>query len=743
MVFDLSRIEEIEHREQCRAYAYELLSSLRSDDLMLEFAEELEDCFKQLAHVSVDLNRDALHKYYKEIKAARKIDQEPFVALLSSPILNVRPKESMQLYRLTALVLIATTSQEMLTSRISSALRQLRLLAAGLNNNNNTEEHVVSLIPKDIGCESGWLNDLHYLMSLDNKFLKNRFTPIHRLLEDFIEGTPKNVKNRSSLSAKVQEGSRIEAVSRITVDSTSDVEHLRIHDFRQIVQTNNVNLQEHIADQTVFSRIVDLELIAPINVRTSLALQNQRTRQIANQLIKNEKRLKTSWNQLTPHELRVGVKSLLGLLESGSHIAGILLFVMMTGLSPPALIRSIKSKDEGQTRRMRKIDGRYVLSRRMFLPVHDQSDRAAKLVRTCDMTVQLPIPQFLISTILRINKSNHDDEELLESANHLISQINALEGTRLTLSRIKLYFTDWLLAESADTAIIEWLTGIEVTEHSAVYYSQIKKEVLIDLYSKYIEHIFPKDALAGGLSHVNENSKALVGSQLFIKADAVLKLGLHFRETLASRVISENDFEVYHNQFTAYTYLILNLSTGHRPVLDPFGTIKSFSISTKTVHIQDKDVSGQQSGRVIALPDLAIEQYGEYLKYIESINRQFQFTNPKLSEYSKGMLSGEHALFFWLKDSQAVRLKPSNIFNEMKHVFPFAVNWHRHHMRTALSMRNNETESINAWMGHSSFGNETYSSNSGASIGQMRAIADDIQDYLVNTLCLSVIETWL
>ena len=738
MIFGLERIINIDHREQCRAYAVELLDSLNSVDLISRFSSARESCYQQLGNVDIDVNRVALHGYYKNIQKTHQVRKEPLHALLSYPVMLLEHEKAVSLHRLTALVLIATTSESMIDIRLNHALIQLRLLATDLNSNKTSEESEVSMIPHDFSRHGDWLEDLYRLTNIGN-----RFGPIHRFLEDFVEGTPKNVKNRSSLGAKVQEGSRVEAVSRITVDSTSDVEHLRIHDFRQVVQTNNVNLQEHIADQTVFSRIVDLELIAPAAVRTSLALQNQRTRQIANQLIKNEKRLRTSWNQLTPHEVRVSVKSLLGSLESGSHIAGILLMVMMTGLSPSALIRSIKSKDKGQTRRIHKIDGRYVLSRRMVLPAHGRSAHAARLVRICDLAVQLPLPQFLISTILRINKSDHDDEELLESANHLISQINTLKGTRLTLSRIKLYFTDWLLSESVDTAIIEWLTGIEVTEHSAVYYSQIKKEVLIDLYSKYIQHIFPKNALAGGVSHANENSKALVGSQLFIKADAVLKLGLHFRETLAGRVISQNDFEAYHNQFTAYTHLILNLSTGHRPVLDPFGTIKSFSISTKTVHIQDKDVSGQQSGRVIALPNLAVEQYCEYLKYIESINRQFQFTNEKLSKYAKGVFSGEHALFFWLKDGQAVRLKPNNIFNEMKHVFPFAVNWHRHHMRTALSMRNNETESINAWMGHSSFGNETYSSNSGASIAEMRIIADDIQDYLVNTLCLSVIETWL
>lgn len=740
MVFDLSRIEEIEHREQCRAYAYELLSSLRSDDLMLEFAEELEDCFKQLGHVSVDLNRDALHKYYKEIKAARKIDQEPFVALLSSPILNVRPKEAMQLYRLTALVLIATTSQEMLTSRISSALRQLRLLAAGLNDNNNTEEHVVSVIPSDIGCESAWLNDLHYLMGLDNKFLKNRFTPIHRLLEDFIEGTPKNVKNRSSLGAKAQEGSRVEAVSRITVDSTSDVEHLRIHDFRQIAQTKNVNLQEHIADQAVFSRIVDLELIAPINVRTSLALQNQRTRQIANQLIKNEKRLKTSWNQLTSNELRVSVKSLLHSLEIGSHVAGILLLVLLTGLAPKAIITSIKSRKKLQVRRIRKVGGKYVLDRKIFLPSHKQSDHLAKLVRISDMAVQLPIPLVLVPTVKKISEHEYNDDELLEQANHLISEINTREDTRLTLGRLKLYFTDWLLAESVDTPVIEWFIGTEVTEHSGIYYSQIEKETLIELYSKFISNVLPKVNVIGGLSQASENTLPLVGSRLFIKTGAVIKLGVHFMDGLANYKTLEGSFEEFHNQYTAYTHLILNLATGHRPVNDPYGTVDTFSISTKSVYVQDKDVAGQQCGRVLALPDLAIEQYGEYLKYIESINRQFQFTNQKLNEYSKGVLLGKHALFFWLKDGQAVRLKPGNIFNEMKHVFPYPVNWHRHHMRTILGQRGNEPQLIDAWMGHSMFGNETYSSYSGESIGQMRVIAADIHNYLVNKLALAVIK---
>tara|TARA_B100001063_G_scaffold241067_1_gene267298 strand:- start:9386 stop:11614 length:2229 start_codon:yes stop_codon:yes gene_type:complete len=739
MIFGLGRISNVDHREQCRAYALELLDTLKSVDLMPEFIAALENCYQQLGDDSPSVNRRALQDFYMDIKRARQIDEEPYHALLSSPVLIAEHEEIVRLHRLTALVLIASISGEMIDTRVSSALRQLRLLAMGLNSSNSGEERAVSVIPMDVGKQDQWLKDLHVLMNLDNKTMRNRFTPIHRLLEDFVKGGPKNVKHRNA-SNNIREGTKVEAVSRINVDKASDVASIRIHEFRKASHSDCLNTQEHIADQAAFSRIVDMELIAPEAVRASLALQNQRTRQIANQLIKSEKRLITTWNQLTPHGLKVCVKSLLRILKSGNFVAGMLLLVLLTGLSPSALITSIKCKERTQNRRIRKIHGKFVLNRRVGLPAHTQSEHLAKLVRTSDMAVQLPIPKILIPTILHIYESNHDNEVLLDQANCLISEINANEGARVTLNRIKSYFADWLFSESVDTSVIEWFKGSDVTEHSGIYYSQVEKEVLIELYSKFIHHVLPKGSLTSGLSQAKANKLPLAGSHLFIKTDAVLKLGGHFRENLKNCEISGSDFESFHNQYTAYTYLILNLATGHRPVSDPFGTIKAFSISTQTVYIQDKDVAGQQSGRVLALPDVAAEQYNEYLKYIESINRQFQFTNHHLSEYSKQILSGEQALFFWLKDDLPIRLKPSNIFNEMKHVFPYPVNWHRHHMRTTLSQRGNETQLIDAWMGHSTFGNETFSAYSGESIGHMRGIADEIQDYLVNVLSLSVIE---
>jgi hypothetical protein len=739
MIFGLGRIVNIDHREQCRAYALELIGSLNSIDLMSEFIPALEDCYQQLGDVSIDVDRDTLHKYYTDIKKARHIDEEPFHALLSCPSLVAENEKIVSLHRLTALVLIASTSREMIDTRVSSALRQLRLLASGVNNQRSSEENTAAMIPSAVGQQSPWLEDLHTLMNFDNKTMRNRFTPIHRLLADFVEGAPKNVKHRTP-NNNIREGRRVELVSRKKVEVVSDVARLKIHEFKQVTHSDCVEIQEHMADQKAFSRIVDVELIAPEAVRSSLALQNQRTRQIVNQLIKNEKRLITTWNKLTPHGLRVGVKSFLQLLENGDHIAGILLLVLLTGLSPKALITSIKSKGKNQARRIRKVGGKYVLDRRIFLPLHKQSDHLAKLVRISDMAVQLPIPLILVPTVKKFSEHEYDDDELLEQANHLISEINTREGTRLTLSRLKLYFTDWLLAESVDTPIIEWFTGAEVTEHSGIYYSQIEKETLIELYSMFISNVLPKVNLISGLSQASENTLPLVGSRLFIKTDAVIKLGVHFMDGLESHQILGGSFELLHNQYTAYTHLILNLATGHRPVSDPYGTIKAFSVSTQTVYVQDKDVAGQQSGRVLALPDLAVEQYCEYLKYIKSISRRFQFTNHKLSEYSQHILSGEQALFFWLKDDQIVRLKPSNIFNEIKHVFPYPVNWHRHHMRTLLGQRGNEPQLIDAWMGHSMFGNDTYSSYSGESIGQMRVIAADIQNYLVNTLALSVIE---
>lgn len=739
MIFGLERIVNIDHREQCRAYALELLDSLNSIDLMAEFTSVQKSCHQQLGDCALSVNAKSLQGFYLDIKKARQIDEEPYHALLSSPVLSAGHEQVLLLQRLTALVLIASISGEMIDTRVNSALRQLRLLAMGLNSCNSSEEVTVSTIPKGVGENGRWLEDLHELMSADNKTMRNRFTPIHRLLKDFIEGTPTNIKHRNP-SNSIKEGNRYEGGSKRLVDNTSDVSSLNIYEFKQVTHTDYVNRQEHVADQVAFSRVVDMELIAPEAVRTSLVLQNQRARQIANQLIKNEKRLITAWNQLTPNELRISVKLLLHSLNHGDHSAGLLLLVLLLGISPQEVISSIRNNEKNQARRIGKVAGKYVLDRRIVLPVHEHSDHAAKLVRSSDISVQLPIPEVLISTVLHVYESDNDGKQLLEQLNQHLSLINVQEGTRLTLGRFKLYFTDWLLAESVDTPLIEWFKGVEVTEHSGVYYSQIEKTVLIELYSEFIKHVLPREALKPGLSQANLNTLPFLGSQLFVKTNAVLKLGEHYRERLKCGVASDKDYQRYHNEYTAYTYLILNLATGHRPVRDPFATIKAFSVSTKTVYIQDKDVAGQQSGRVLALPDIAIEQYSEYLKYIEMIHRQYQFTSHNLSEYSKQVLLGEQALLFWLKDEIPLRLKPSNIFNEMKHVFPYPVNWHRHHMRTVLSRRNNETQLIDAFMGHSVFGNETFSAFSGESLGQMNHIADDIQDYLVNTLGLSAIE---
>lgn len=738
MIFDLNRIEDKDIQAECAAYTRMLLTRLEGKKLNTLFQPLLKNCIEQLNEISScdSFDKNKLIFFHNQIKAGRNIDKEPVHALISSPILNDDYHYSRILNQLIALVLIVSTDSTMIKNRVDSALRQLRLMVYGLNKDDEKEIRAIKSIPENTGEGGDWLDTLNSLMQTSDRVLRNRFTPLHRLLEDFIKSGPKNVK--VSRKTKLLEGEQNESVIRHNMLASSDMKYGKVHRFNRVISTKTIDVNEHRVDQPSFSQYIDIELIAPESIKQSLALQNQRVRQIANQLVRQEKRLISSWNQLTPHELKVLVRSIDFDKNDLNPILNIVCLSLITGMNVTDLIES--AGKQKNNRRIKKTQGQYILERRLSLPIHKQTHEAlSKLVRRSDLIIEIPLPESVASVISNLKSNDFDEIEITEAIDKWLIDLNKRNNTRITLGRIKAHLKDWLIMKSIDIPIIECLTGDDVIDHSGLYYYQLDKSSVLEIYNDYLTAVLPEMASKDEFNP--KNRAPLAGSQLFIKTGAVKQLFNHYQIHLESKISQRCDLEEIHNLFTTYTYLVLNISTGHRPVNDPYNTVNAFSIYTNTLHIQDKDVRGQQSGRVIILPKIAIDQYQYYLEHLKRLRLKLARTGSKLERYANDVLEGQQALFFWLENGIPVRLTPSNIYEQIAAVFPFKLNWHRHHMRTFLGHALIPPQSIDAWMGHSTFGSETFSKYSGSSLSQMNLVADVINNYLVSSLSVYALQS--
>ena len=105
-------------------------------------------------------------------------------------------------------------------------------------------------------------------------------------------------------------------------------------------------------------------------------------------------------------------------------------------------------------------------------------------------------------------------------------------------------------------------------------------------------------------------------------------------------------------------------------------------------------------------------------------------------------LTGNKAIFFMMNQDGCVRLTPSSLYREVEGYFPFKLNWHRHFMRSILSNHQVHAHIIDAWMGHSTFGNDTFASYSCVSMGDMKRLATVINEFLTDELGLVAVEGW-
>lgn len=748
---ELAEVEETEDLYGYVANAVDLISFLYREFSQIsqdrKFSTPMERLFIFLVdHHSMDGNTREWQAKLNELSPTN-IGTYPLRAFLSYyPDTSHIYHDKVRL--LQGLILISAYSEGSLPERITTAFMHIRMII-------NKEMELASAIP-ELGSN---IND--WLKALKEKAYGNpRLLAIHLVLSDFYLGQKdkKKVSHKPKFKSDYQADSITKPASRVhslPFDPEDGAHYINIHHFNHELIDSPVDREERSADVIQVSAQLDIKLNAPEEHKQSKIRQAIKSRQIANQLIKRNKMLITDTGVLT----RLQIQCCLAVVyeADGSPEAAVVALMLLTGLP---LEKVVNLKLKGNLDRhgvfIRQLDDEYyALVRNVILPEHKlENIDQSKLIRS-DKQVELPLPLFLSRSIEKVLCSDSEALSMLAAA--YISDLSVKNKTRISSAKISQYFAFWLNKTGVDSAKIEALCGSGDLISPSIYYSQVPLADIQGIYFSYIKRMIginknditrEKQYIGLGYRTLFADKDTLIGSQLMVEANTVKALFTRLEGNIKRELTVKNrDNHELHNSITLYMIMLLNLSTGHRPVNDPYDAITSINTFLSTIVIADKDTRSTNNSksfasvtsRILVLPELAKNQITQYIDYLKSYESLIRPTGTLLAKHYEKVINGDAPLFFYRSGENILNVSVREQQERITKIWNLPPNWHRHFMRTQLVNRQVNKQLLDTWMGHAEFGNESFSNGCGIKISDMKEVASNINEFLTAELDLRMV----
>jgi hypothetical protein len=219
-------------------------------------------------------------------------------------------------------------------------------------------------------------------------------------------------------------------------------------------------------------------------------------------------------------------------------------------------------------------------------------------------------------------------------------------------------------------------------------------------------------------SKVVPNKKAL--KEFFEKVETMLE------SCLPSSLEHRCD---YHNLYTIYAYIVIQLGTALRPVADPPIDLDSVDFTNKFIFLSDKDSKNYQEGRIIYAPLIVTEilkQLAEGGRHTMELLRSFNSRNAK-----------DHNRLFYVisPDFKASKVTPELIRAVLNRhgfleLYDYPLNCLRHLLRSELPRRGVSSDLVDALMGHVRDGKELLNMYSTGSMEPLRLVARIVGDLM-------------
>jgi hypothetical protein len=508
---------------------------------------------------------------------------------------------------------------------------------------------------------------------------------------------------------------------------------------------NTICSNENAIDQQSSARYLDINFLTSDDVKASLGLLSQQAKYKAQQIYRREKQLYCDYRQLTNHDVTCLVNYCFDHLDEHKAYT-YLLAILFTGRNINTLIKDNTETVDPNTRLFcdhPMFPGHSGLTYQPPLTAHNNIDESFKQhIQRSDGKVLLFLPKQL-TPILQLAVSAQQKEEINTEISKILHNINKKNNTRLTIARIENFISFYLKNQNVDSTEIALIIGKQVLQEAGCYYYQTNIMSLVTTHQNYVSEILK--LAQKPLTHlIDKTSQKLVGSNLQIKQEKLKELFIEIKNNLTELRRPNNQwFEEFHNVYVTYIILMLNISTGHRPVCHPYERLDTFDLIAGTLFISDKEVRHSPAHRILPLPQLAIEQVKQYINHLKKIHSILAPLNTESRENIKLALNSQYPFFFFLENEQTIPVTPLIFKKQIQDILPIPLNWNRHFMRTWLRQQNIPGHVVNHWMGHLGIGCGGSSKYNATSMADLKIISTKINHFLTETLALTTEQSWM
>ena len=464
--------------------------------------------------------------------------------------------------------------------------------------------------------------------------------------------------------------------------------------------------------------------------RRSLAIQDYRANAAAAQIVRGYMMSPCRWGVLSEHALARLVIELRAGVENRKRVDALLTASLFTG-RPAASLNDLPLREERSDATVptksgarKNVEQEALVYRRPHMALRTGlqlpapgSREYGRYYESAEPIVNLPLPSEVLSCVLLSKPTDVDGNALSKRARELGA----------TASRIESAGHLWLYHGGRDRTLLNRLFGADLAHAAPIYYENMKEERILEAYDVWCRRI---NSLLGTrpfrIERLPRTSR--VGSRRTPKDLVVKNLFRKYRELVDDYLRTPKDMVLGHDHYAVYTYLVLSLATGLRPVRQPFETFKDFCGVTNTCFIQDKDVAGVASPRFVPVAPFAVKQLNHYRAYLSWLPTKLG-RHDRRREYVEAALNGQVPYLFTLQGDprEPQPLSPKRVEEILEPISPLNLNWTRHYLRTKLTDRRVHDDVIQAMLGHGDLGQEPFARYSALTMAALKDASDQIE----------------
>ncbi|MFC4349222.1 tyrosine-type recombinase/integrase [Kordiimonas lipolytica] len=518
------------------------------------------------------------------------------------------------------------------------------------------------------------------------------------------------------------------------------------------------NLNQIPAKENTYDSPASKSYVEPSRAEKSLPnavsprLQNRFNRKITRRLVMAQLLSGASHKALSDQDIALIKKECFELLSAGDlqsspawENALFIMLSLVTGRST-SFLRSLKVKPQTAKGFPSEpcwaiLDFRYCLYDVPNIPRGSRPDMIGErnaneaLPQKKTAGVFIHIPDELAEGLVRLhNRFSPKKTRLPETESQTLSAFASLKDRNVSPAKIQAHLALSLKHQGVDDVIAGYVSGKTADQLPAMYYTQVSQADITAAHSNYLVGLgfAPSPAMP-------DDQK--IGSMLVPTPEWTGELFNYMRTQIAKVDTGKReDLFNHHNYLMFYTYLVLCLSTGHRPVKAPFQYLRDFDLTSGFVWISDKVVRTNHASRVVPLCDTALQQMRYYVEHLRRLRDRLRHTDYETSSYIENALRSVNPVLFVFDEEGKSFLTPKILQSWHGFISALPGNWNRHTLRSLLTNAV-PYNCLNAFMGHALIGIGPLSGTSGFEFASLRSLNCHLEQILQRYGAIALADT--